>query len=325
MATDMQEQLTKYLTDAHAIEAQALQQLKTAPGIAGEPQLERALQEHEAETETHERLIRERLEAREADPSTVKDLVARAGAFGFLLFARVQPDTPGKLTAHAFSYEHLELAAYELLAGFADRAGDVETAAVARRIREDECRMAERLAGLYDSVVVASLARVDADDLPKQLLKYLADAHAIEAQAVELLEKGSEIAGAATLEELYADHLAETRDQQELVAERLSALGGSPSALKDAAMRAGALNWGLFFQAQPDTPHKLAAFAYAFEHLEIAAYELLKRVAQRAGDLATVELAERILTQEYEAASRLSGAFGIAIEASLEAAGVSAH
>jgi ferritin-like metal-binding protein YciE len=323
--TGMQEQLTKYLTDAHAVEAQALQQLKSAPDIAGEPELARVLKDHERETETHERLVRERLEARGAEPSSVKDLVARAGAFGFLLFARVQPDTPGKLTAHAFSYEHLELAAYELLAGFADRAGDVETAAAARRIRENERQMADRLAGLFDTVVEASLAEVGPDDLQEQLRKYLADAHAIEAQAIELLEKGADIAGAATLEELYAEHLAETRDQQELVAERLTALGGSPSALKDAALRAGALNWGLFFQAQPDTPHKLAAFAYAFEHLEIAAYELLKRVAERAGDTATVELADRILTQEYEAASRVAGAFGIAIEASLGAAGVARH
>jgi len=325
MTNDMQDQLTKYLTDAHAIEAQALQQLKAAPGIAGEPGLAQALRDHEAETEVHERLVRERLEARDAQPSTVKDVLGRAGGVGFLLFARVQPDTPGKLTAHAFSYEHLELAAYELLAGFADRAGDVETAAAARRIREDERNMADRLAGLFDQVVEASLADVGADDLREQLVKYLADAHAIEAQAIRLLEKAPDIAGSPTLEELYADHLAETRDQQELVAERLAALGGSPSRLKDAAMRAGALNWGMFFQAQPDTPHKLAAFAYAFEHLEIASYEQLKRVAQRAGDDATVQLADQILAQEYEAASRLSGAFGTAIEASLDAAGVSHH
>ena len=322
MATDMQEQLTKYLTDAHAIEMQALQQLKAAPGMAGVPELAQALEQHEAETEVHERLIRERLEARDAQPSTLKDVAGRATAFGFLLFARVQPDTPGKLNAHAFSYEHLEVAAYELLAGFADRAGDVETAATARRIREDERSMADRLAALFDHVVAASLANVSADDLREQLVKYLADAHAIEAQAIRLLEKAPDIAGAPTLEELYADHLAETHDHQELVAERLSALGGSPSRLKDAAMRAGALNWGMFFQAQPDTPHKLAAFAYAFEHLEIASYEQLKRVARRAEDEPTVEMADGILASEHEAASRLSGAFSAAVEASLEAAGV---
>jgi hypothetical protein len=46
-------------------------------------------------------------------------------------------------------------------------------------------------------------------------------------------------------------------------------------------MRLGALNWGGFFAVQPDTRAKLAGFAYAFEHLEIGAYELLRRVAQR--------------------------------------------
>ena len=33
-------------------------------------------------------------------------------------------------------------------------------------------------------------------------------------------------------------------------------------------------------QAHPDTPGKLAAFVYAFEHLEIGGYEQLARVAQ---------------------------------------------
>jgi ferritin-like metal-binding protein YciE len=325
MPETIDEQLVKHLTDVHSIEEQALQQMRVAPRLAHDRELAQAFREHITETEDHERRVRARLEARGADPSKVKDIVARAGGVGMVLFARSQPDTPGKLTAHAFSYEHMELAAYDLLALVAERAGDRETVDMARSIREQEAAMSSRLEGCFDRAVEASLRDVCPDDLGEQLNKYLADAHAIEAQAIRLLEKGTDIAGAPTLEELYADHLAETRDQQELVAERLAALGGSPSRLKDAAMRAGALNWGMFFQAQPDTPHKLAAFAYAFEHLEIAAYEQLKRVAGRAGDEPTVELADKILAQEYEAASSLSGAFGIAIEASLEAAGVSRY
>ena len=53
-------------------------------------------------------------------------------------------------------------------------------------------------------------------------------------------------------------------------------------------MRVGGLNLGAFFGGQPDTPAKLAGFAFAFEHLEIAAYEQLMRVARRAGDEETV-------------------------------------
>ena len=87
-------------------------------------------------------------------------------------------------------------------------------------------------------------------------------------------------------------------------------------------MRLGALNWGMFFQSHPDTPGKLAAFAFAFEHLEIAGYELLKRHAQRAGDAETVAAAETILGQERAAAERIAASFDVAAIASLRAVGV---
>jgi ferritin-like metal-binding protein YciE len=69
MATKtIDEQLTKYLSDAHSIETQALAQLRTAPGIAGEPHLADAFRVHLTETERHEQLTRERLEARGGKP-----------------------------------------------------------------------------------------------------------------------------------------------------------------------------------------------------------------------------------------------------------------
>jgi ferritin-like metal-binding protein YciE len=99
------EQLVKYLTDAHAIEEQALAQLRAAPDIAGDPELSRIFAEHLIETEEQERIIRARLDAHGASPSKLKDTVMAAGGKGFVLFARSQPDTPGKLAAHAISYE----------------------------------------------------------------------------------------------------------------------------------------------------------------------------------------------------------------------------
>src|ERR671933_2441722 len=165
MTKSLDEQLVKYLTDVHSIEEQALQQLRTAPDIAGDPQLAQVYADHLRETEGHERRVRERLEAHGGDPSKTKDLVARAGGVGMLLFARSQPDTPGKLTAHAFSYEHMELAAYDLLAMVAERAGDLDTAEVARSIREQEAAMSQRLTAKFDRAVAASLADVDPSDL----------------------------------------------------------------------------------------------------------------------------------------------------------------
>jgi hypothetical protein len=59
--------------------------------------------------------VRERLEAHHADPSRLKEVAAHTGDVGMVLFARAQPDTPGKLVAHAYSYGHMEFAAYELI------------------------------------------------------------------------------------------------------------------------------------------------------------------------------------------------------------------
>src|SRR5918992_2870346 len=214
MPDTIEEQLIKHLTDAHSIEEQALAQMRVAPRIAGDPELAQAFREHITETEEHERRVRARLEAHGADPSKVKDLLGKAGAVGMVLFARSQPDTPGKLTAHAYSYEHMELAAYDLLALVAERAGDPETVDMARSIREQEAAMAERLEARFDRAVEASLRDVGPDDVGEQLNKYLADAHAIEAQAVQLLSLGPSIAGQFELAWVLSMHLEETRGHQ---------------------------------------------------------------------------------------------------------------
>jgi ferritin-like metal-binding protein YciE len=324
MPETLDEQLTKHLTDAHSIEVQALLQMRVAPRMARDPQLARAFREHIVETEEQERLVRERLAARGADPSRLKDIAGRAGGVGMVLFARTQPDTPGKLVAHAYSYEHMELAAYELLSIVAERAGDSETAAVARSIGEQEAAMAERLAAGFDRAVEASLREVAADDVGRQLGSYLADAFAIESQALQLLEQGEAIAGESELSKVFSDHLEETRSQQAAVRARIEARGERPSRFKSVLLRIGGVNLGAFFGAQPDTPAKLAGFAFAFEHLEIAAYEQLLRVARRAGDDETARIAERIVGEERAAAAAIRARFEVTVDAALRAEGVSA-
>jgi ferritin-like metal-binding protein YciE len=318
---ELDEQLIKYLTDAHSIEVQALAQLRRAPSIAGAEALAEALRVHLVETEEHERATRELLEARGAKPSRVKDVVMGVGGKGFLLFARLQPDTPGKLFAHALSFEGLELASYELLRRVAERASAQDVVEAAERIAGEERAMIETLESLTDAAVEASLSEHPRDDLKTLLPKYLADAHAIEEQAIGLLERAPKLVDDPALEHVFSEHLTETREHAELVQQRLNALGDDSSSLKDAAMRLGALNWGSFFQGHPDTPGKLAAFAYAFEHLEIGGYEQLRRVAERAGDAETAAAVETILAQEREAARSIAAVFDQAAAASLRAVG----
>jgi ferritin-like metal-binding protein YciE len=317
--TTAQEHIDDYLSDAHSIEEQALVQMKRASKIAGDPALAQAFQAHERETEEHERLVRDRLAAHDGKPSAIKEAVMKAGGVAFILFAKANPDTPGKLTAHGYSYEHLEIGSYELLKRVAQRAGDQETVAVAERILVQERAMAQRLEDHFDDAVEASLRDVDPDDLRKQVAKYLADAHALETQAISLLEGGRKVVGDDQLAALMDEHLHQERACERLVTGRLEALGERPSRLKDVALGIGGMNWSGFFAAHPDPPGKLAAFAYAFEHLEIAGYELLKRVAQRAGDQETVTLAERILRDERGAADKIAAHFDHAAEAALAA------
>jgi ferritin-like metal-binding protein YciE len=322
VAHELDDQLTTYLTDAHSIEVQALAQLRKAPELAGDPRLAEAFREHLTETEGHERLTRELLEARDASPSKVKDVVMGVGGKGFLLFARLNPDTPGKLFAHALSYEGLELASYELLGRVAERAGDRRIVEAAARIRDEEREMMARLESNADGAFEASQREHPRDDPDELLPKYLADAHAIEEQAIQLLERAPKLVEDPQLAAVFADHLAETRDHAELIEARSNAAGGRPNRLQDAVLRLGALNWGAFFQGHPDTPGKLAAFAFAFEHLEIGGYELLSRMARRAGDAETASVVETILAQERAAAETIARSFDAAVDASLRAVGI---
>jgi ferritin-like metal-binding protein YciE len=319
MSNEINEQLLGYLRDAHSIEEQALAQLREAPKIAGGGGLSQAFADHLTETEGHEHLTRRLLEGRDAGPSRFKDAVMAVGGKGFVWFARLQPDTPGKLAAHALSYEALEHGSYEMLARVAQQAGEQDVVDAARSIATEEKAMMERLEGLFDESAEKSLADDESKDPTEKLRKYLADAHALEAQATQLLERATERAGSPALARLYEEHLEETREHSRLVEQRLEALGGKPSMLKDAMMKLGGLNWATFFAAQPDTPGKLAVFARAFEYLEIGGYEQLKRVAQHAGDDQAVNLATSILIQERGAAQRLASSFDEAAAAALQA------
>jgi ferritin-like metal-binding protein YciE len=306
-----EERLLSYLADLHSVERQALVQMRLAPRMVGDG-MAADFRRHEAETLGHLDLVSSRLAAHGAGPSPAKDTAGWLGGVGMALFARVQPDTPGKLAFHAHSYENMELAAYRLLERIATAVGDPETAAVARRIGDEEEAMAARIAGRFDQAVDDSLGG-DGDAAAAHLDTYLVDMHALETQSVRFLESARGRAGAPALKTVFEAHLEETLEQRRRLEERLAERGASPSRLKDAALGTGGLNLVAFFAAQPDPAPKLAGFAFAFEQLEVGGYALLGRVAERAGDAATRELAERAEREERIAAAAVTGAWDAAL------------
>ena len=159
-ADTIQEQIVKYLTDVHSLEANATDQLKSGVDASKDPQLTTALREHLAETEQQERLVRARLEALGESPSTIKDLAQRGWAAMTGLAANASPDTTGKIAITAYMFEHLEIASYRSLRAVAEEAGDTETAQLAARIIAEEQAAADKLSGMLERVALSSVPQV---------------------------------------------------------------------------------------------------------------------------------------------------------------------
>jgi ferritin-like metal-binding protein YciE len=166
MSTTIQEQLVKYLADAHALEQHVNAVLASALKMTDVPELLGPLEHHKEETERHLALLEERLRAHDASPSKVKDAGMALGALGLGIFERIRSDSAGKLARDAFVAEHLEIAAYEMLERVADRAGDKETGDVARRNKADEQAMAAKIASLWDLAVDLSLKEEGVEGAP---------------------------------------------------------------------------------------------------------------------------------------------------------------
>ena len=153
------------------------------------------------------------------------------------------------------------------------------------------------------------------EDIKTELVNALADAHAMEKQSLTTLMAAKQVAGDPQLESLYAGHVVETERHLELIEARLEAYDESRSILKDLAGRVSALALGTGVVAQKNTPVKLVAVAYGYENFEVASYELLRKIAERAGDSETAEMCDRILVNERQAVEKLGASFDLALQA----------
>jgi ferritin-like metal-binding protein YciE len=156
-ADSIQEQVVKYLTDVHSTEENAITQLKTGAEAVEDPQLAQVLREHLAETEQHERLVRQRLEALDASPSKMKDLAQKGAAAVTGAMSGAAPDTTGKIAIQAFAFEHLEIASYRSLRAVAEQANDTETVQLAERILQEEQSAAQKVGDLMEQAALVGM------------------------------------------------------------------------------------------------------------------------------------------------------------------------
>lgn len=155
---NIQDMLVSYLRDCHAMEENMLRMLDSMISNTKDTEIQTELEKHKAQTENHERLIKERLSALNSDVTAMKDVPAILGALVKGVGDAVRSDKPGKNARDVYVAEAMEIAAYHLLEELAERAGDNETADLARRIRPEEEAMRDKIDEIWAKVIDLTLA-----------------------------------------------------------------------------------------------------------------------------------------------------------------------
>jgi ferritin-like metal-binding protein YciE len=154
---DLHGQLVKHIDEALAMEENVKRMLDGMIETTDDPQVVDLLEHHKVETEEQSQRLRRRLEAHGASPSLVREATGILGALAKLPLDLVRTEKAGRNARDGYATEHLEIAAYQLLERVATRAGDEETAEVARLNRAEEEAMARKLEDHWDLFAEMSL------------------------------------------------------------------------------------------------------------------------------------------------------------------------
>ncbi len=146
------------------------------------------------------------------------------------------------------------------------------------------------------------------DRLRAKLVEYVQNVHAMEQNVLLMLDSIILTIRDTELAVMFEEHKAETRRQERRLNERLRALGGLSltSTGKDIVAIATAQVKGIADLWRTDKAVRNARDAFVTEHMEIAAYEVLERLAERVGDAQTAEVARENRAEEEAMAERIA-------------------
>jgi ferritin-like metal-binding protein YciE len=122
------------------------------------------------------------------------------------------------------------------------------------------------------------------DKLQQKLVDYVQDVHAMEQNVSTMLTSMISTTDDPQITEMLKHHKEETEEHERRLRERLDAMGGGTSTTKAVGGIGAALFKSVGDMARTDKPGKNARDGFMTEHMEIAAYELLERLAKRARD-----------------------------------------
>jgi ferritin-like metal-binding protein YciE len=148
-----------------------------------------------------------------------------------------------------------------------------------------------------------------AERIQEKLVQFIQDAIAMEESVAESLTSMAEISEDPELRDQLERHVLETEEQVGRLRLRLEAHGAGSSFLKEIGGSFQAALRGMAEIARGDRPARTARDVYATEHMEIATYELLERVAAAAGDEETAEVARRSRAEEEAMAAAVAASW----------------
>jgi ferritin-like metal-binding protein YciE len=159
-------------------------------------------------------------------------------------------------------------------------------------------------------------------ELKEKLVEYIGDAYGMEQSVLRMLDDMIATTKDPQLKRALERHRKETERQAERLAERLEEHGASPSMAKEAGGMIGALMKSVVDVARSDKPGRNARDGFATEHMEIASYQMLERVAKKAGDQKTAKVARQNREEEEAMARSIGSKWNRIVELSLREEGI---
>jgi ferritin-like metal-binding protein YciE len=160
------------------------------------------------------------------------------------------------------------------------------------------------------------------DELRAQLVKHIDEAIAMEQNVLRMLDSMIASTDDDAIKEDLRLHKLDTERQIDRLRKRLRAHDASPSMVREAGGIAQALMKSVVDAVRGEKAARNARDGYATEHLEIASFQLLERIAQRAGDEETAEVARVNRKEEEAMARKIDQSWDRFLELSLDEAGV---
>jgi ferritin-like metal-binding protein YciE len=158
--------------------------------------------------------------------------------------------------------------------------------------------------------------------LKEQLIKHIDEAYAMEQNVLRMLDGMISTTDDPEILDALEHHKMETEGHAQRMKARLEAHDATPSNVRQMGGILQALAKMPLDMVRGEKAGRNARDGFATEHMEIASYELLRRIAEKAGDEETANAAKEIIAQEKRMADVISQNWDRFAELSLREEGV---